>query len=236
MDRKQNLDDLQTAILAALDGRQAIMWTALPATVIDFNPDVRTITAQATVRCLATDRFGVQHWVQLPPLLDCPVFFPGGRGLSLTFPLQAGDEVLIVFASRCVDSWFERGGVQNQAELRMHDLSDGFCFPAILSAPQALARAPVSLDAAELRNAAGTTKIRLMNNGDIQAITPGGATIQAGSLVADVDGSAVVNADAATINATTINLNGVVMINGQPYMGHQHSNVTNGDDTSGGVV
>lgn len=236
MDRKQNLDDLQTAILAALDGRQAIMWTALPATVISFNPEVRTVSAQVTVRCMATDRNGVQHWVMLPPLLDCPVFFPGGRGLSLTFPLQAGDEVLIIFASRCIDNWFKRGGVQNQAELRMHDLSDGFCFPALLSEPEALSRAPVSLDAAELRNAAGTTKIRLMNNGDIQALTPGGASVVAGSLMADISGAAVVNAASAAINAATIALNGIVSINGQLYSEHRHTQVAEGDDVSGGVA
>jgi hypothetical protein len=34
---------------------------------------------------------------------------------------------LVVFSSRCIDNWWNNGGVQNQRELRMHDLSDGFC-------------------------------------------------------------------------------------------------------------
>lgn len=229
MDRRQNMDDLQVALLAALDGRQAVMWTAVPATVISFDPNARTISAQVTVKALATDRNGDEHWLTLPPLLDCPVFFPGGRGLSLTFPLQVGDEVLVVFASRCIDYWFQRGGVQEQAELRMHDLSDGFCFPAILSAPSALARTPVSLDAAELRNAAGTTKIRLTNSGDVQVVTSAAASVESASLTATVSG-------VVDVTAAAINLNGVLTINGLPYLTHRHTGVEAGGDNSGGVI
>lgn len=236
MNRLENTDDLAVALLEALDGRQALIWTAMPATVIDFNPDARTASLQVTVQALATNQNGVETWLDLPPLLDCPVLFPGGKGLSLTFPLDPGDEVLVLFASRCIDNWWQSGGIQRQAELRMHDLSDGFCFPQPLSLPNATARAPVSMDAAELRNAAGTTKIRLMNNGDIEAITPSAAKVQAGSVDVEAEGAATVSAATATINAATINLNGVVVINGEPYLGHQHVNVTNGPDTSGGVA
>jgi len=234
MDRKQMTGDPLTALLAALDGRQAVMWTALPATIISFDPVLRTVSAQVTVKAQATNRDGSTTWVQLPPLLDCPVFFPGGRGLSLTFPLQAGDEVLVIFASRCIDLWFARSGIQEQAELRMHDLSDGFCFPAVLSAPQAAARAPVSLDAAELRNAAGTTKIRLLNTGAVEVVTPGAVEVTAGS--------ATVTASSVVVAATSIALNGVVsiagelIINGQTYEDHAHTGVSDGTDISGGVA
>ena len=31
--------------------------------------------------------------------------FPGGGGFALTFPVAAGDECLVVFASRCIDDY-----------------------------------------------------------------------------------------------------------------------------------
>lgn len=39
-----------------------------------------------------------------------------------------------------------------------------------------------------------------------------------------------------TVNATDINFNGIVTINGKPYLGHTHLNVKSGPDQSGGVA
>src|SRR5260363_73502 len=49
--------------------------------------------------------------VELPLLGDVPVFFPRGGGCTLTFPVQKGDECVVVFASRCIDGWWQSGGV-----------------------------------------------------------------------------------------------------------------------------
>jgi hypothetical protein len=76
--------------------------------------------------------------VTIPLLLDVPVLFPGAGGYALTYPVKAGDEGLVILASRCIDSWWTRGGVQAQAELRMHDLSDGFFLPGFRSNPRKL--------------------------------------------------------------------------------------------------
>ena len=60
-----------------------------------------------------------------PPLLvDVPVFFMG----NLVYPIEKGDECLVVFADSCIDSWFMSGGVSMPVSARKHDLSDGFAF------------------------------------------------------------------------------------------------------------
>lgn len=64
---------------------------------------------------------------------------PRGGGFALTFPVAAGDECLVVFADACIDSWWQSGGVQNQAEKRRHDLSDGIVIPGLWSQPNKLA-------------------------------------------------------------------------------------------------
>lgn len=235
LDRRELETDPVTAMLAALDGRQSVMWTALPAIVLEFDPEERTASLQCAVQAQVLEQSGARRWVNLPPLVNCPVTYPGGRGLSLTFPLVPGDEVLVIFASRCIDNWWAQGGVQTQAELRMHDLSDGFCLPRPMSRPAALAEAPVSMDAAELRNADGTTKVRLMNTGDIEAVTPGAFRVEAES--ADITATSIgLNAPAIALNGN-VEITGTLRVNGIDLgEDHTHSGVITGSDSTGGVV
>lgn len=107
--------------------REAIMealHVALPGHVISYDPGTRTAQIQPSIR----------NWRQKetpPPLLDVPVFFPG----NFTFPVNKGDECLVVFADACIDSWLQSGGVSTPIAARRHDLSDGFAFVGFFSKP-----------------------------------------------------------------------------------------------------
>lgn len=137
MDRRELAGDPVLATLLAFQGLQSEMWTALPGIVIEFNPEMRTCSIQPAIQAgIPNPETGEREWVNMPILLDCPVVFPGGGGYLLTFPLMEGDEVLVVFSSRCIDGWWESGELVPQMELRMHDLSDGFCIPGIESTPK----------------------------------------------------------------------------------------------------
>jgi len=139
MDRRERIGSPFLMIKAALSGFQSGLWTALPATVagIGFNANLMTVQAQPAVQAQVRTPSG--SWVNatLPLCVDCPVLFSGGGGYVGTFPLAAGDEGLLVFASRCIDAWWQSGKVSPQAELRMHDLSDGFFVPLAFSNPNA---------------------------------------------------------------------------------------------------
>jgi len=108
---------------------QAGIWTALPAVVKSFNAAALTVEAQPAIQAQVHQPDGTWLDVNISLCVDCPVMYPGGGGFAFTFPLSANDEGLLVFSSRCIDSWWQSGGVQKQADLRMHDLSDGFFLP-----------------------------------------------------------------------------------------------------------
>lgn len=110
------------------------------------------------------DITGVWTNVALPVLVDCPVIFPGGGGFEFTFPIAAGDEGIVIFASRCIDAWWQNGGVQPQAELRMHDLSDGMFLPGMFSQARLPSPAP-STTVPQLRNSDATVKIEFIGGG-----------------------------------------------------------------------
>jgi hypothetical protein len=177
MDRRERYEDLNVALIVAQEGWQAAMWTALPGIIQSFDPVKMTCTVQAAIQVRAIDQTGAETWIQISVLVDCPVVFPSGGGFTLSFPLAAGDECLVVFASRCIDHWWEKGGIQQQAELRMHDLSDGFVLPGVKSQPRVIPG--ISTTAVQLRNDAGDAYVEIQADKDITVVTPATATVTA---------------------------------------------------------
>jgi hypothetical protein len=175
MNRLERTNDLLVALQTALRGWQPGLWTALPAIVQSYNAEKLTVEAQPAIKAKALAQDGTYSDQNLPLCVDCPVQWPGGGGYLLTFPIAAGDEGILVFANRCIDSWWQSGGVQTQAELRMHDLSDGIFIPLIFSngkVPQ-----NVSTDAVQLRSNDGTVKIEIAAEGKVNIVAPGGVFV-----------------------------------------------------------
>ncbi len=64
-----------------------------------------------------------------------------------------------MIADRCIDGWWELGGIQPQLDFRMHDLSDGFFLPGANSLPKVTpAISPTNV---ELRSADGLMSISM---------------------------------------------------------------------------
>lgn len=216
MDRREFLGDPQEALRAAMDGRQATMWTALPGIIQKYDADKQTVDVQPAIKGAVLKPNNVVESVTMPLCLDCPVQFPSGGGVTLTFPVKEGDECLLVFASRCIDAWWQQGDVQTQAEFRMHDLSDGFAVIGFRSVPNALSPA-ADPDKVQLRSDDASTLIELDPDGQVITLTaPGGVTI---------------NAD-VTVNGT-IDATGEVTGNGTALHTHHHSGVTTGGGNTG---
>jgi hypothetical protein len=165
-DRAQLLNDAEEAMRLTLDGRQSTIWTAMPCIVKSVNLQKLTIEAQPAIQGTVEDENGVRRSVNLPLLVDVPIVFPSAGGFTITLPIVAGDEVLVVFASRCIDAWWQSGGVQRPMEARMHDLSDGFAIPGPRSQTNLLGAAASATDL-EIRNKAGTVYLSLTSSGKV---------------------------------------------------------------------
>lgn len=149
-----------------LDGRQSTMWTAMPAIVQSVNLTAMTCVCQIAVQGRSEDPEGTVSFHNISVIQDVPIVFPSAGGFSITFPITAGDEVLLVFASRCIDSWWQSGGYSNiPMEFRMHDLSDGFAIPGPKSQPNVIGG--ISATDCQIRNSAGTTFLSIGADGKI---------------------------------------------------------------------
>lgn len=133
---------------------------AMPAKVISFDASKCTIVAQPMIQEKVIDRdTGDVFWVAIPPIQDIPVHFPQAGNFVMTMPVQAGDEVLLIFNDSCIDSWWESGNLSNWVDRRRHDLSDAMAIPGINSVPNVIPN--IATDAAELRQKNGTGKVRI---------------------------------------------------------------------------
>lgn len=240
MDRRERYNDPEEAFRVALEGGQSKVWTALPGIVQSFDAVKMVAVVQPAINGVIRNQDGSYSSIQLPLLLDCPVFFPSGGGVTLTFPVTKGDECLVVFSSRCIDSWWELGGIQGQAELRMHDLSDGFCLPGVRSQPRKIT---VSTAGAQLRTDDGLAFIE---------IDPASHAVKvntSGNIDANAGGEISLTAPTITLNGV-VNINGPmtqnsgavggaasfaqdVTVQGKSFLGHTHKNVQPGSGNSG---
>lgn len=206
-----------------------------------------TCAVQPAIKVLVRQQDGSIVSTPLPLLVDCPVQFPSGGNCSLTFPVAPDDECLVVFASRCIDGWWQSGGVQEQAEIRMHDLSDGFVLLGFRSRPRALTG--VSTTATQLRSEDGSTYIEMNPTlQKVKIVAPGGfdvvaplstfsAAVTITGLLTFVGGlvGSTVSGAAAVFNGV-LNVIGQITANGKRVDDtHTHNGVQPGSGNSGNV-
>jgi hypothetical protein len=177
----------------------------------------------------------------LPFLADVPVVFPHGSDVAITWPLVQGDEVLIHFASRCIDNWWlqgpdKDGNPVSQIDFRVHDISDCFCVPGPFSQKKKLSG--ISTTTLQIRSKDGSTYIELDPVGQIiNIVAPGGLKITAPTV--EIDGSVTVT---ESIDADGIIASKQDMVydagegSSVSLKSHKHSGVQSGGSQSGPPV
>jgi hypothetical protein len=214
MDRRELLNDNEEALRLAFEGQQGGLWTAMPGIVKAVDLTHMTLSIQPAIQGIIQLPDGTNQNVNLPLLINVPIVFPSAGGFSITFPVAVNDEVLVVFASRCIDSWWQSGGIGVQVEQRMHDLSDGFAIPGPHS--QAHLVSGISSTNLQIRNNSNTAHVEITPAGAVNILTASTVTLT-GDL--NVTGA---------ITATTVTAGGVGLTT------HHHSGVTTGAGITGG--
>jgi hypothetical protein len=133
--------DAQHLLQVANEAQALGLWVAMPGMVSGISnlAGQQTVEIQPTIRGIQTSKTQVSTFVDMPILPDVPVCFPSGGGYVATFPIEIGDEALVIFSSRNIDAWWERGGINPPMDQRHHDLSDGFAIIGPRSKPKAIA-------------------------------------------------------------------------------------------------
>lgn len=208
---------------------------AVPAIVKSFDASKQTVTVLPAIR--EEERVGgVLQSLPLPELQDVPVVFPRGGDFLMTFPIQAGDECLVVFSDTCIDSWFQSGGQQNESKRRRHSIADGFAIFGPWNQQRAIDN--YSTDAVEIRTVSGSTKVSIEDTNITVTAT---STVHVSAQTANVEASGTATVQGATVNVTGssavhISGSGSTTIEGKDWLTHKHLGVQTGAGVSGIVL
>lgn len=227
MDRRERYNDPEETTRMALDGAAAQLWVALPAIVESVDFAKMTLSAQPALTGSQNSPNGSTSAVNMPLLVDVPIVFQGGGGYTITMPIAKGDECLIVFADRCIDAWWQSGGVQAPMEARMHDLSDGFAFIGPRSQPKVVP--DISPSNIQIRSDDGTVFVEIDKTGKVNITAPTSVTVTSPSTT--ITGTLHVNG--AVTTGSTIVATGNVTGAGISLNSHTHGGVTPGSGSTG---
>lgn len=100
----------------------------LPCIVQSYNEEKKTVDVQPAIRERYAGEDGKIQYVNYPLLVNVPVCFPAAGGYHICFPINRGDECIVVFSDLSYDNFWLHGNVQNPVEQRRHDLSDGLAY------------------------------------------------------------------------------------------------------------
>ena len=90
--------------------------TSFPGIIESFDEATQTAAVQPALKAT----MGNGDTVTLPKLIDVPLLFPRAGGFSITFPVKAGDEVLITCCDRDFSAWLQLGGPQLPDSKKLH--------------------------------------------------------------------------------------------------------------------
>jgi len=76
--------------------------------------------------------------VDYPLLVDCPAVVLSGGDFSVKMPIKKGDECLVMFNDRAIDTWFASGQVTSLPSARLHSLTDGVALVGVRSLNKSL--------------------------------------------------------------------------------------------------
>jgi hypothetical protein len=136
--------------------------TAMPGIVVSYDAS----TNKAKIQPALNKRYIVDP-KPLPALEDVPVMFMGGSSFNVTFPVKAGDYVLLIFMERSIDLWKSVGGQITPDDRRMFHLSDAIAIPGL----QPFSGNFSNNNGSDLVINFGGSEFRIKENGDVQIKT-----------------------------------------------------------------
>jgi len=154
--------------------------TSMPGLVTAFDSAAQTITVQP---CLRRKFEGADEAVNLPPIEDVPVLFPGSGDYWITYPVEVDSYVWLVFSERSIEAWLDAGGIVDPARARKFALSDCVAIAGINPNPTALTG--FDTGSIVIRNRDNDTTIKI-GSSDI-SIEAGGGNITINSSTGQVD-------------------------------------------------
>ena len=173
--------------------------------------DTANQTATISISYLK-QKMNTGDFIQYPVILKCPCVVMNGGGAYMSFPITTGDECLVIFCDREIDTWLETGGVNQPRSNRTHDLTDAIALVGIRSLPHAItsyfAGFQIFYQSSKI-NIDASGNVTINSAAKVDVIATGNVSVDSGGNVSVVaNGTASVTATGnITITGATVSIN-----------------------------
>lgn len=130
MSRNPSLPEvINNATESALE--EILTW--VPGRVVRYDAATQQVDVQPIPKDRHFDEAGNTVVTTRPVVPSVPVAFPGGGGLTITFPIAVGDVVVLLFSGVSIDKWTRSGSdAEHDPETHArHSPTDAVAIPAI---------------------------------------------------------------------------------------------------------
>lgn len=185
------------------------MYTAMPGVIVTVRQSLHemTVDVQPMVSFMTEDGESVDR----PVVLNVPIKFPTSKKSGMSFPVEPGDPVMLIYSMRNMDSWKRQDGVQSAipTDNRKFDKKDCVAFPGVFpfsqspNNPSKHTHPHDSKDTVMYSNLGdgNEVEVRLKPDGNLIVHAPVKVTVYTKDAEVNADNSTVVNTDSATVNA-----------------------------------
>ena len=199
---------LQEFANAAFDYQTNNLYTAMPGIVVTVRDNFNRLSVDVQPSVNIKNKDGTTK--ERPVVLNVPVQMPSSSTAALTFPVNVGDPVLLVYSMRSVDNWKRgqgRPSVPN--DNRKFDKRDCIAIPGIWPFAQSVNNPSVRVwshntgDLVIVNNIGGTeNEVRLHQGGNITINTNQNVEVNCNNATVTAQGG--ITLDSQTLDVTAI--------------------------------
>lgn len=121
-------DSLEEAVVLAIWGElEGKMHTAIPGIVSKYDSTKPSVEVQPVVKKVYYNN----QEVSFPVIVSVPVVFPRTNRFHLSFPIEQGDMVLIVFSERSIEEFLQTNKESTPTNTRKFSLTDAIAIPGL---------------------------------------------------------------------------------------------------------
>ena len=119
-----------------IDAKLQNLHTAMPGKIVSYDFSKNLAKIQPLIKRKYRDQPSATN---LPIITNVPVMHPRMGKASVRLPIKTGDNGLIIFMERSLDSWIDDGNAVDPLDDRKHSISDAVFYPGMESTKNPMA-------------------------------------------------------------------------------------------------